>query len=99
MRDRKYDSSSLVEGAFDVGLADQRQEAGTFVLVHVAEAGGDVGDPVVFVPEVVDVIRSAAGTCGAGMVSIVRMRTCSCRIVVVFDVRPHAPAGRWPCRG
>ena len=67
-------------GAFEVGAADQRNEAGDVRMVHIAEAGGDVTDPVVLVPQVVDFQPlGSAGTCGAGIVSTERMTTCSWR--------------------
>src|SRR5262249_38012566 len=43
-----------VGGGFDIEVADQRQESGDVDFVHVAVAGGDVGDPVVPVTEGVD---------------------------------------------
>src|SRR5215831_4022938 len=42
---------TLPQRAFDIRLADQRQERGDVDLIHVAIPGGDVGDPVVPVPE------------------------------------------------
>src|SRR5262249_4426445 len=42
---------ALFQRAFDVRLTDQRQESGDVDLIHVAIAGGDVGDVVVPVPE------------------------------------------------
>src|SRR5215471_9896150 len=41
---------ALPQRAFDIRLADQRQEGGDVDLIHVAIAGGDVDDPVVPVP-------------------------------------------------
>ena len=44
----------LVQPAFDVGLPDQRKQRGNVPVVHVAEARGDVRDPVVSEAEIVD---------------------------------------------
>src|SRR5579862_858346 len=45
---------ALVERGFDAGLVDERDQGGDVLVVAVAVAGGDVGDAVVFVPEVVE---------------------------------------------
>src|SRR5262249_26032312 len=55
----------FVEWAFDAGLADEGDEGGDVGGVHVAEAGGGVGDSIVAVAEFVDREPLVDGDVGA----------------------------------
>ena len=93
IRDTKYDALSGVERAFAVGAADQRYEAGDVRLVHVAEAGGDVDDLVVLVPEVVDLQPLPSGDVGRGHRLDRENEDVLVEDLVVFDVCPQRQRG------
>src|SRR5262249_12219130 len=83
----------FVERAFDAGLADEGDEGGDVGCVHVAEAGGGVGDAVVAVAELVDREPFVGGNVGAGSRLDREDEDVLVEDVVVHDVGAHGERG------
>src|SRR5689334_12192683 len=81
------------QGPFDVGLTDERQQGRNVLRVHVAEARRDVGDPVVFVAEVVDRDPLGRWDVRRGLGLDRQDEDVLVQDVVVLDVRSHRQRG------